>query len=116
MARHCISEISRTASVLGNNPAETTITTGATFQKNNAKPYVPVVVLSINNNIKFLEHLKHWFRTVSWNKYRSGLTIQPKKNDSDYMIDLTFRNINKLFVVSFKDGGDDSTRNSFDKY
>ena len=33
-------------------------TTGVTFQINNAKLYVPVVTLSINDNIKFLENTK----------------------------------------------------------
>ena len=34
----------------------------------------------------------------------------------DYLIDLTFRNINRLFVLSFKNGNDDPTRYSLDKY
>ena len=34
----------------------------------------------------------------------------------DYIIDPPFRNINRLFVLSFKDGGDDTRRDSFDKY
>ena len=33
-------------------------TTAATFQINNAKLYVPVVTLSVHNNIKFLENIK----------------------------------------------------------
>ena len=32
------------------------------------------------------------------------------------MIDPTFKNINRMFVLSFKNGDDDPTRNSFDKY
>ena len=32
------------------------------------------------------------------------------------MIDQTSRNINRLFVLSFKNGNDDATRNSFDEY
>ena len=32
------------------------------------------------------------------------------------MIDLTFRNINRLFVLSFKNGYNDPTRYSFVKY
>ena len=32
------------------------------------------------------------------------------------MIDKTFRNINRLFALSLKNGEDDPTRNSFDKY
>ena len=44
------------------------------------KIYVPVVTLSISTNIKFLENIKQGFkRTISWNKYRSEITTQPKK-------------------------------------
>ena len=32
------------------------------------------------------------------------------------MIDPTLSNINRLFVLSFKNGDGDPTRNSFDKY
>ena len=32
------------------------------------------------------------------------------------MIDPRFKNINTLFVLSFKNGDNDPTRNSFDKY
>ena len=32
------------------------------------------------------------------------------------MIDLTFKNINRLFVLSFKNGNDDPTKNYFDEY
>ena len=32
------------------------------------------------------------------------------------MIDLTFRNINRLFVFSFRNGNNDPTRDYFDKY
>ena len=32
------------------------------------------------------------------------------------MIDLTFRNTNRLFLFSFKNGNDDPTRNYFDEY
>ena len=54
-----------------------TETTGATFQINNAKLYVPVVTLSINDDIKILENIKQGFkRTISWKKYRSEITTQ----------------------------------------
>ena len=32
------------------------------------------------------------------------------------MIDPTFKNINRLFVLSFKNGNDDPTKNYFDEY
>ena len=57
--------------------AEKTETTSSAFQINTANFYVPVVTLSINDNIKFLENRKQGFkRTTSWNKYRSETTIQ----------------------------------------
>ena len=53
-SRHCImSEISRTLAVAGNLPVlfvEAATTTVAIFQINNAKLYVPVVALSVNDN------------------------------------------------------------------
>ena len=39
----------------GDNSADETLTTGVKFQINNAKLYVPVVILSINDYIKDLK-------------------------------------------------------------
>ena len=55
-------------------------------------------------------------RTISWNKYRSEITTQPKNNNLDHLTDATFSNIDRLFVLAFKNGDDDSKRNSFDEY
>ena len=75
------------------------------------KLYVLVVTLAINNNIKFLENLTQGLqKRISWNKYRSEITAQPKNSNLDYMIDPTFRNINRLFVQSFKAGENDLTK------
>ena len=119
-----ISEISRTLEVFANpnanpptNCVPQTQSSKATFQTNNAKLFVPVITLYINDNFKFLENMKQGFkRIISWNKYRSGITAQPKNNNFNYMIDPTFRNINRLFVLSFKNGDDDPRIDSFDKY
>ena len=92
-------------------------TTGATFQINYAKLYVPVVTLSINDNINFLENIKQGFkRTTSWNKYRSEITTQAKNNNLDYLTDPAFRNINKMFAHMFSNGNNGPTRYSFDEY
>ena len=100
-----ILEISRTFGVVPNtNPVRyqvTSQTNSATFQINNAKLYVPVVALSTNDNIRL--NIKQGFKiTISWNRYRSEITTQPKNNNLDYLIDLTFRNTNRLFLVSLK--------------
>ena len=43
-------------------------------------------------------------------------TTQKKNNNLDYLIDPTFRNINRLFVFAFKNGNKDLRTDSFDKY
>ena len=94
-----------------------TQTTGAKFQINNVKPYVPVVTFSINDNINFLDNTKPVFkRTIYWNNYRSELTTQTKSNNLDYLIDETFRNIDRLFVLSFKIGDNEPAKDSFERH
>ena len=76
---------------------------GATFQIKDTKLYVPVVTLSKENYTKLIEQLKLGFkRTMKWNKYRSQVTIQPQNNNLNYLIDPTFTNVNRLFVLSFQ--------------
>ena len=53
-----ISETLRASEIRENNRVTAIETTGETFQINNAKLYVPVVTLPINNDIKFLEKNK----------------------------------------------------------
>ena len=85
-----------------------TQTTSATFQIDNTGSVV---------SFKFLENIKQGFkRKNSSKKYKSKRTRQTKNNNLDYLIDLIFSNINRLFVLSFKNFNDDPTRNSFDKY
>ena len=86
------------------------------FMVISTKRYAPVVTLPVNDNIKLLESIKQGFkRIIFWNKYKSEIMTQPKKNNLDYLIDPTFRNINRLFVLSLKNGNGDHTRNSFEK-
>ena len=54
--------------------------------------------------------------TLQINSIKPEKRAQPKNNNLDYMIDRTFRNINRLFVLSFKNGNNDPTRDSFDKF
>ena len=58
----------------------TSQTTSVTFQVNNAKLYILVVILSIDNDNKFLENIKQGLKiTTSWNKHRSEITAEPKQ-------------------------------------
>ena len=89
----------------------------AIFQITDTKLYVAVVSLSKQNDIKLLEHLKSGFkRTIKWNKYRSQMTIQPQNNTLDYLIDPTFTNVNRLFVLSFPRNNNTDSRYFYSNY
>ena len=97
----------------GDNPA-IIAPLGLEFQITDTKLYVLVVTLSKENDIKLLEQLKTGFkRTIKWNKYRSQMTIQPQNNNLSYLIDPTFTNVNRLFVLSFSKNILGDKRNSF---
>ena len=100
----------------GDNPA-IVAPTGLEFKTTDTKLYIPVVTLSKENDIKLLEQLKSGFkRTIKWNKYRSQMTIQPQNNNLDYLIDPTFTNVNRLFVLSFPRNNNADKRDSFSDY
>ena len=76
----------------------------AIFQITDTKLYVPVVTFSKENDIKLLEQLKSGFkRTITWNKYRSQMTIQRQNNNLNHLIDPTFTNANRLFFYLFQE-------------
>ena len=69
--------------------------TGVTFIITITKLFIPVVILSINNKIKFLEHFEQGFkRTISWNKHRSEIS-----KNLDYLIYSAFRNIKTVCSI-----------------
>ena len=44
------------------------------------------------------------------------MTIQPQKNNLNYLIDPTFTNVNRLFVLSFSRNNNTDNRDSFSDY
>ena len=91
--------------------------TGLEFKITDTKLYVPVVTLSEENATKRLEQLKTGFkRSIKWNKYGSQMIVQPQNNNLNYLIDLTFTNFNRLFVLSFTTDNAGNNRDSFSDY
>ena len=89
----------------------------ATFKITDTKLFLQVVTLSKKNGIKLLEQLKSGFKTtIKWNKYRSQMTIQPQNNNLNYLIDPTFMNVNRLFVLSFPRNNNTNSRYYFSNY
>ena len=95
---------------------------GATFKITDTKLYVRVATLSKQNDTKLLEKLKLGLkRTIKWNTCRSQISIQPQNNNLNYLIDPTFTNVNRLFVLWFQRiAGENNTtkdyRDSFSYY
>ena len=53
---------------------------------------------------------------MKWNKYRSQMTIQPQNNNFNYLIDPTFTNVNRFFVLSFTRDNAGDNRDSLSHY
>ena len=90
----------------------------AIFEIKDTKLYVAVVTLSKKkNNMELLEQLKSGFKIAfKWNKYRSQITIQPQNNNLSYLIEPTFINVDRLFVLSFARNTKGDNRDSFSYY
>ena len=81
--------------------------TGATLSITDYKLYVPVVTLSKDDEIKLLTNLKSGFkREIIWNKYRSQMTTEETNNNLNILIDPTFTNVNRLFVLAYRTAND----------
>ena len=81
--------------------------TSATLAINDCKLYVPAVTLSKDDEIKLLTNLKSGFnRERIWNKYRSQMTTEATNDNLNILIDPTFTNVNRLFVLSYQNADD----------
>ena len=88
--------------------------TGATLAINDCKLYVPEVTLSKDDEIKLLTNLKSGFkREIIWNRYRSQMTTEAVNNNLNLLIDPTFTNVNRLFVLAYQNADD---RQSFSQF
>ena len=88
--------------------------TGATLAINDCKLYILVVTLSKDDEIKLLNNLKSGFkREIIWNKYRSQMTTEAINNNLSILIDPTFTNVNRLFVLAYQNVDD---RQSYDEF
>ena len=88
--------------------------TGATFDINDCKLYVPAVTLSKDDKIKLLTNSKSGFkREIIWNKYRSQTTTEAINNNLNILIYPTFTNVNRLFVLAYQNADD---RRSFSQF
>ena len=65
--------------------------------------YVPVVTLSTEDNEKLLQQLGSCFkRVINWNKYLSEPALLAQNPYLNYLIELSFQGVNRLFVLAFE--------------
>ena len=85
----------------------TAVPTGAALTINDCKLYIPVVTLSKYDEIKLLPNLKSGFtREIIWNKYISQMSMETINNNLNILIDPTFNNVNRLFVLAYQSADD----------
>ena len=88
--------------------------TGASLAINDCKLCIPEVTLSKDDEIKLLTNLKSGFtREIIWNKYRSQMTTEAVNNNLNILIDPTFTNVNRPFVLAYQTADD---RQSFSQF
>ena len=88
--------------------------TGASLEITKCELYVPVVTLSKDDETKLLTNLNSGFkREIIWNKYRSQMTTEAVNSNLNILIDSTFTNVNRLFVLAYQTADD---RQSFSQF
>ena len=82
------------------------------FKIADAKPYVPVITLSTQDNAKLFQELKSGFkRTINWNRYQSDPKTYAQNR---YLITkLSFQGVNRLFVLSFENKNDRKSHSTY---
>ena len=76
--------------------------------------YVPVVTLQTEYQNKLYKELKTGISIdFKWSKYRSQMINQTATNNLNFLMDPTFSNVNRLFVLAFPNEED---RRSFSRY
>ena len=94
--------------------ANTAAPTGATLIINDCKLYIPVVTLSKNDQIELLTNLKSGFvKEIEWNNYISQMSTEANNNNLNILIDPTFTNVNRLFVLAYQTADDRQSLSQF---
>ena len=91
----------------------------AVFIINDTKLCIPVVTLSKEDNIDFIEQQNKGFqRSIYWNEHKAKEQNEDAVNGVFKYISLdpSFQGVNRLFVMAYLRGGNNPDRNSQQKY
>ena len=102
-----------------------TAATTATFEITDAKLYVPIVTLSVEDNAKLSKLLGEGFKiSIYWNKYKvvdNTVVSINNANEDKYIrerLDASYQGVKRLFVLAYDNtaGENQGSINSFKKY
>ena len=101
--------------IAGANPlARDNAPKGATLATTDCKLYLTAVTLPKDDEIRLLTNLKSGFKTeIIWNKYRSQMTTEAINNNLNILVDPTFTNVNRLFVLAYQTADDRQSYSQF---
>ena len=92
--------------------------TATTFAITDAKFYVPVVTLKIEDNTKLSKLLSKGFkRSIYWNEYKVIPNINYAENE--YIrdrLDASIQGVNRLFVLPYMRGNNFTAENSYSTF
>ena len=78
------------------------------------KLYVPVVTLQEKYENELHQNLKTRIDIdLEWKRYRTQIINQPATNNLNFLIDPTFNNVNRLFVLAFPNAEDKSSLSKY---
>ena len=88
-----------------------------TFTITETNLYVPVVILSSQDNEKLLPQLKSGFkRKISLNKSLAKSELVAQNANVNYLIELSFQGVNRLLVLAFEHDDNNDWRTSNKRY
>ena len=105
--------------------ADATGADSATFKITDAKPFVPIVTLSAEDNAKLSKLLSEGFkRSIYWNKYKviDNILVEIAANNEEKyireLLDSSYQGVKRLFVLAYynTEGNNQVSIDSFKKY
>ena len=88
-----------------------------TFTITETNLYVLAVTLSTQDNKKILPQWESGFkRKISWNKYLAKPELLPQNANLNYLIEPSFKGVNRLAVLAFEHYNNNDWRTSNKRY
>ena len=85
------------------------------FKITDTNLYVPIVILSTKDNEKLLQQLGSGFkRVINWNKYLSRPELVPQNPNLNYLIEPSFKGVNRFFVLAFENDAQRTVHSGYD--